>query len=281
MQAYIEKAMVDLPSLPSAVLSIVNATEKETVNTQEIEELVSAEPGIATKILRVVNSAYFGMPREVSSVSQAILILGLHHVRNLTLSVGVFNALSAKRHGTEKIHRAFWERSFGTAACCSIIARRKRVSLHDQELLFVAGLLRDIGLLFLLSQFSTVYTQILKKSNEEATELKDLEEFLLYTNHAALGGMLADKWCFPRDLTDLISIHEDPGLPMDGNLAAILYVADRLTYCILGSQETGYQAPLSLPYIKWLDMSDAELNGLEEEVRAKVAKVGELLGTLG
>ena len=108
MQAYVEKAMVDLPSLPTTIVQVVQATESETVSTQQIEDLIGTDPAIATKLLKVVNSAYFGMPRQIGSISQATAILGMHQVRNLVLSIGVFKALSGDSTRIELMQRRFW-----------------------------------------------------------------------------------------------------------------------------------------------------------------------------
>lgn len=280
MQAYVEKATQDLPSLPIAVLQVISATDKETVNTHEIEEIISTEPAISTKLLRVVNSAYFGMPREIVSINQAIGILGLHQVRNLVLSIGVFNALRGSRNGAEKIHHALWKRAFGTAACVSIIARAKRLSLKDQELLFVGGLLHDIGMLFFLTQFTSVYTQILTKSNSDSIDLVDIENQTLHTDHARLGGMLAEKWNFPAELTRLIESHENPGDPKIDSRPVLLHIADRIVYSFLEVKSTGYQPTLSNEHLQWINFTNAQLDELNVEVNEKINATAQLLGVL-
>ena len=93
LQAYIDKAMVDIPSLPTVIVEVVDAIEREGVSSRQIEDIVALDSAITMKLLKVVNSAYFGLPRQISSISQAISFLGLQQVRNLVLSIGVLNAL--------------------------------------------------------------------------------------------------------------------------------------------------------------------------------------------
>lgn len=281
MQAYVEKAMVDLPSLPTVIIHVVRATEKETVSTAEIEDLIGTDAAISTKLLKVVNSAYFGMPRQVFSISQAIAILGLHQVRNLVLSIGVLNALRMESARTETLQRAFWERSFGTASCVSIIARAKKLPTKEQELLFVSGLLHDIGVLFLLTQFTTPYLEVLRVSNANQEPLVDVEQRSLHTNHAWLGGMLANKWNFPDDLAELIAQHETPANPKESPATMCLYLADRIVGSLGDGQISGHAAALTDEEKAWLNMDDEEIESLKEEVTTQIAKAKDLLGLLG
>jgi len=281
MQAYVEKAMVDLPSLPPVIIQVVQATERETVSTSEIEELISTDPAIATKLLKVVNSAYFGMSRQVFSISQAIAILGLHQVRNLVLSIGVLNALNTFSARTEKLQREFWERSFGTASCAALIGKMKRLATKEQELLFVSGLLHDIGILFLLTQFTTPYLEVLRTSLMQGEPLVDVERRSLHTDHAALGGMLANKWNFPDDLARLISKHEQPGDPNEQPAAACLHSASRLVSSLKPDQGAGFVPQLHPIYEAWLGLGPEESKDLKQQVQEQINHAKELLGMLG
>ena len=280
MQSYIEKAMVDLPSLPTTIIQVVRATEKETVSTHEIEELIATDPAISTKLLKVVNSAYFGMPRQIFSINQAIAILGLHQVRNLVLSIGVLNALSSDSARTESMQREFWERSFGTASCTSLIARAKRLPAKDQELLFVAGLLHDIGVLFLMTQFTTPYMEVLRLSQANQEPLVEVEWRSLHTNHAMLGGLLADRWNFPDDLRNLIANHEEPGDPAFNSASSCLHIADRLVCSLLSGHSAGFAPPLAQEYVDWLGFNQSEVDELKQGVNEQISYAKELLGIL-
>lgn len=280
MQVYVEKAVADLPALPTAVIEIIRATESEPINMHHVEDMVGSEPAIASKLLRVVNSAYFGLPREVVSIGQALTILGLHQLRNIVLGIGVFNTLNETRYGTDSVVRAIWSRSFGTAACASILARTTRRSQKEQELLFVAGLLHDIGMLFYLSNFTSIYSTLLQKSTTEKADLAELERLVLHLDHARLGALLADKWELPFELVDLIGSHEDYTTSTNPDCARILYIADRIVYQIQEETAICTQTPLQNEDKKFLRISDPEFEELTLEVRERVDKAGELLGVL-
>ena len=280
MQAYVEKAMVDLPSLPTVIIQVVKATEKETVSTSEIEELISTDAAISTKLLKVVNSAYFGMQRQVFSINQAIAILGLHQVRNLVLSIGVLNALTTDSARTEDMQKCFWERSFGTASCAQIIGRIKRLPAKEQELLFVAGLLHDIGVLFLMTQFTTPYMEALKASHANEEALVNVERRSLHTDHAALGGMLAEKWNFPEDLAELIRLHESDFAFDEHPSGACLSIADRLVCSMHEDGACGWSPGIDVRHTDWLGMDDTAITGLREEVSVQIKHAKELLGLI-
>jgi HD-like signal output (HDOD) protein len=280
MQAYVEKAMVDLPSLPTVIIQVVKATERETVSTHEIEELISTDAAISTKLLKVVNSAYFGMPKQIYSINQAIAILGMHQVRNLVLSIGVLNALSTNSARTEELQRCFWERSFGTASCTQLIGRIKKLPGKEQELLFVAGLLHDIGVLFLMTQFTTPYLEVIRASHANQEPLVLVEQRALHTDHATLGGMLANKWNFPEDLTELIARHESPISPDEYPSGACLSIADRLVCSMHDEGACGFAQGLDDSQVIWLGLNAEEVAALREEVDIQINHAKELLGLI-
>lgn len=281
MQAYVEKAMVDLPSLPTCIVQVVQATEKETVSTHEIEELIGADPAIATKLLRVVNSAYFGMPRQISSINQSIAILGLHQVRNLVLSIGVLNALSSSSEHLQKMQRRFWERSFGAAKCAQLLANYKDLPAKIQETVFVAGLLHDVGILFLFTQFTTPYAAVVKYAQANPDRLVDIERRILHIDHAQLGGMLANKWNFPENLEELIAKHEDPGDPEANATVSCVHIADRVACQVTSDGVFDTDAELSDEYMDWLGMDKEEFESLKAHVKEQIAHSSELLGIFG
>lgn len=280
MQEFVERAMVDLPSLPTTIVQVVQATESETATTQQIEELIGTDPAIATKLLKVVNSAYFGMPRQIGSISQAIAILGMHQVRNLVLSIGVLNALSGDSRRTDLLQRKFWERSFGAAACAQLLAQHKRLPAKDHEELFVAGLLHDIGILFMLTQFPVPYLEVLAHSQKNDEPLIDVERRLMSTDHASLGGMLAKTWNFPESLEELIRWHEEPGDPKDKPAVACIHAADRIACSLIEDDCSGCPQEISPQVAEWLELSDDQLVELKEKVGEQVRHAADLLGLI-
>jgi len=281
LQRYIEKAMVDLPALPTVIVQVLQATDKETVTTTEVEGLLSTDAAITTKLLKVVNSAYFGLPRQVSGIGQAIAILGMHQVRNLVLSVGVLNALSSPNPRVLDVQKSFWEQSFAAGTCAQVLAKRKGLTGRDVDLAFIGGLLHDVGRLFLFTLFNQPYQQVMTESARLNEPLIETEARILGTTHAELGGVLSEKWNFPMVLSDLIRWHETPDSVTDDEAKAKVYavhIADRLT------AENDANCPAhgewSPAAMAWLDATPEQLDELRGEIVGYVTKAKELLGIL-
>ena len=280
LQVYIDKAMVDIPSLPTVIAEVVQAIEREGVSSRQIEEIVALDSAITVKLLKVVNSAYFGLPKQISSISQAISFLGLQQVRNLVLSIGVLNALRSDSPTVVELQRQFWEKSFGTAACARNIAERKRMPAKARDLVFVAGLLHDIGQLFLITFFTSPYLEVLKHSQSSSEPLIEIELRVLRVTHAEIGGVLAEKWNFPIALQEVIANHEEPKRPTDEPITACIHCADRLVSNTVKSTISSCGGELSQDMVEWLNLTDVERDEVKVEVEAQIVKAKELLGLI-
>lgn len=283
LQAYIEKSMVDLPALPNVIVQVLQATDKDTVTTSEVEGLLASDAAITTKLLKVVNSAYFGLPRQVGSIGHAITILGMHQVRNLVLSVGVLNALSSPSPKVFELQKSFWEHSFASATCAQTLGRRRGLSSKDQDMVFIGALLHDIGRLFLFTLFNQQYTQVLGDAERLSEPVIEVEKRVLGITHAELGGLLADKWNFPTQLAELIRFHEDP-IECDNseshNRLFCVHIADRMATEKADGGLNTVTWPWSDAAGKWLNYSEDQMEALRLEVVEFTEKAKELLGML-
>ena len=273
-----ERAMVDLPALPTVVMQVVQATEKDTATTSEIESLLSADAAITTKLLKVVNSAYFGLPRQIVNVNQTIAILGMQQVRNLVMSIGVLNALNSPSPRIVEVQKQFWQNSFAAASCAEHIGKAKGLSKKDIEMIFVGGLLHDVGRLFLFTLFNLPYQEVLKESIARSECLESVERRVLGTDHGELGGVLADKWNFPEQITAMIRDHAilPSGNVWEGIFCA--HIADGIANELAPQDIVGVCQPIDKRALDWLGYSDQELADLKEQTVNQVALAKELMG---
>lgn len=280
LRRYIEKAMVDLPALPGVVLQVVQATENENVSTAEIEKHLSLDTAITTKLLKVVNSAYFGLPRQIVNVNQTIAILGLHQVRNLVLSIGVLNILTSSSPRVIETQKAYWQNSFAAASAAESIARKRNMERKDIETVFVSGLLRDVGRLFLFTLFTLPYQEVLTASIKNEEPISETETRILGFTHAELGATLAEKWNFPGVLVDAIRDHDV--LP-ENNIsptAACVHIADHLASELSDPAFVGVKAEIDPRALKVLNFTESDLTALREQTVEQVTKAKELVGLL-
>lgn len=280
LQRYVEKAMVDLPALPTVVMQVVQATEQENATTTKIEELLVADAAITTKLLKVVNSAYFGLPRQVVNINQAIAILGMHQVRNLVMSIGVLNALSSPSPRIVEVQKKFWQQSFASASCAEKIAQTKSLPKKDMEMIFIGGLLHDIGRLFLFTLFNLPYQEVLKESVAKSEPLSAVERRILGTTHSELGGMLAEKWNFPEPLIAMIKNHDPIPEGMDSSGVFCAHVADVVANQIGDDAVTGVVDEIDPRALAWLGYNEEQMEQLKASTAEQVELAKDLLGVL-
>ncbi len=265
----IQKTLRELPALPNAVLKVVEETNKPEPSALQIERYVSSDQALASKVLRVVNSAYYGLSGQVTSLSQSIMILGMQQVRNLVLSVGAISMFEVKGPRQQEMLRRFWLHAFSTATAAQIIGNARKLDSNAQETVFVGGLLHDVGRLFLFSSFTAAYEQLIKRALASSISVEMAEWGLLGIGHAEVGQAMAEHWRLPQGLIDVIGKHEGP---MDG-------VEDPTVYCVhiadALSKHLYYAGTATTTHVidpiaeEWLGFQQAQLEGLLQQVSAK------------
>ncbi|MCS7301004.1 MAG: HDOD domain-containing protein, partial [Fimbriimonadales bacterium] len=226
-----------LQPLPQTVTRLVELVESEAATLEQIEALINADPVLCGKVLQVANSAYYGLARQVNSVRHALLLLGAYTIRGIALSVAVTAALRSGRTVDER-ERRLWRHAFACAGYAQGIAQARRWGVRTAEDAYVAGLLHDIGMLFLLTRFPERYAPLLREAEENSDRLLERELRQFGYDHADVGAMIADYWRLPQRIVQAIASHHAPCLP-EGE-------ARRLTAAVaLATQwsEAGFCAP--------------------------------------
>lgn len=221
---YLLEEVVTLPSLPVTVAHITEMISDPDCSLGEVGKAISADPAIALKTLRLVNSAYYGMSQRVTSVEHATALLGLKVIKNLVFTATVFETLQG---GVD----TFLRHSISTGVAMRILtAAGKHPSLTGSpDEAFVFGLLHDVG--------KIIFEQFLPKDFERVAEMCvskgvpwcEAEREIIGVDHAEMGARLAEKWRLPADLVNAIAGHHDLSQCRDPNmkgLAALLAVAD-------------------------------------------------------
>lgn len=203
-----------LPSLPEVLTRIQSAIHDPNVNIKKIAEFVSGDPALVGQVLKVVNSAYYGMPRQVSDVLTAIAFLGLNEVYRMTLSLSVVNTLAIEEKSELD---KFWFHSFFTALSTKYLAKNYDPQLSYEDL-WSAAILHDIGKLVYLKFFPDHYKALTNFKREKGCLFSEAEENLAMVPSAFLGKLLCDHWRLPdiirnacefHTLQDLIDVEHD------------------------------------------------------------------------
>ncbi len=209
-----------LPTVPGVLKRLSAVIEKPRITIVEISAFISNDPALTTKVLKMVNSAIYGFPGRIASVSHATMLLGLNVIKGLLLGVSVFELMQKTMNG-------LYEHSLACAIASRIIAQKKNVK--EPEEVSVAGLLHDIGKVILVLEFASEYEAAMKEAQEKGLPIFEAEKNQFGATHADVGGWLAEKWRFPRNLIEVIEFHHRPALAKNAPLeTAIVHTADML-----------------------------------------------------
>ncbi len=203
-----------LPTLPEVVMKIQQVIESDKANMAAVADLINGEPSLVAQVLKVANSAYYGLPREVTNVKFALAFLGLNEIHRMVLSLSVVNTLAIDEKGElEK----FWFHSFYAALTTKYLAKRYEPHLSYEEL-WSAAILHDIGKLIYLKFFPDHYKAILKLKQEEECLFSMAEKELSMPSSAFFGGLLCGHWRLPSHIEDAGKCHTlEDLLCLDGN----------------------------------------------------------------
>lgn len=230
-----------LPALAAVVTKVMTAVIEET-SAKEIAELIEKDASITSRVLKVVNSAYYGLSGHVSTVSQAVPILGIKVIKNIVLTFSVMD-IFAQGKGRGVDFKKLWEHSFTTAAATRRLAMRG--GYGDPEEALVAGLLHDIGMLLFVKHGQEDYAQVEEMAKMSGRSLVSVEQEVMGIDHAELGALLAEKWQLPEVLVAPIRYHHNPEAMEQGGrqvrrLVEMVHQADRLCRLFtLPAQEEG------------------------------------------
>jgi putative nucleotidyltransferase with HDIG domain len=199
----------NLPTLPIVIRQIQKIMSNPNSNMNQIAAVVAKDQALASKTIRLVNSAYYGLRTRIPSISQAIVVLGLNTLNNLMLGLSVVKTFEKSAMlGFDSLK--FWEHCFGTALLSKKLAGK--IGYSDPEECFIAGLLHDMGRLVLQQFLNTEFERALQKSESDKKPLFLVEKGMIGFDHSQVGMWLAEKWNLPEMLKVTIRFHHEPRL---------------------------------------------------------------------
>jgi HD-like signal output (HDOD) protein len=219
-----------LPMIPSVIVKVNEQASNPQTSALDLARTIMGDQALTARLLRVVNSPFYGFPRNISTVTEAVTILGFNPVRNLLLSSAVVDLLSADETA-EFSPIALWQHAVGTAVGASRIARYARH--EDQEEVFVSGLLHDVGKLVLFHCMPREYGKVLQAARAEDIPLRIAEQRLLGYSHDQVGRLLAERWKLPVRLSETVGYHHRPELAqLSKRESAMVHAADVIAHAM-------------------------------------------------
>lgn len=216
-----------LPTLPVIAGSVMDCLNDPNSSIQDVADVILRDQSMSVKILKLVNSAFYGFPKRIGTLSHAISILGFETVRGLVLGISILDTFRVKEF--DLLH--FWEHSIRTASLMSFLADKFCYPRRDEA--FTVGLIHDVGKLVFMLKAPDIYRQIVLQGEANPnTHPCEQENELLQMDHAFAGAQVARSWNFPSSYVHAIETHHQrPGLPLDlPALKEMVYLANILDH---------------------------------------------------
>ncbi len=199
-----------LPAIPALPLQVLQICRNDKANAQKVGEIISKDPSFVAKLLNVANSSFYGGSRhKVATVTHAVTLLGMNSIATLAFCFSLYRDLRKKGGGAFD-HTHFWHRCILASLAAKILAKRVRVT--NEEEIFLAGLLQDLGVLVMSEAFGSEYAVLYQKANQDHHALEVLEQDRWKTDHCEIGAWLAETWELPEVLREAVRGSHNPSL---------------------------------------------------------------------
>jgi putative nucleotidyltransferase with HDIG domain len=264
---HILKRVQELPPLPTSVMRVIALTKNPETSVKELETVIGQDLALTAAILRQANSAYYGYARRISSLQEAIVMLGFQVTQGLAISASVAPLLKTKLVGYEIEQEGLWKHSLLTAMAAKRLCQHRKLPYGDVA--FTAGLLHDIGKLIITIYVQEVGDYLIKEVTEAKLSYVELEEKVIGFDHARVGGFLARSWNLPDDLVAAISFHHSLSDAENyEELSSVIHVANGLASLlgIVGGVDSVFN-PIQQEALDLLTLKESDLELLMADLR--------------
>lgn len=233
---------IELPTLPTVFMKINETIMNPKSSARDIADAISLDTSLSARLLKIVNSAFYGFPSQIDTLTRAVAIVGTKQLSILAFGIKIISMFESISSDTIDM-KSFWKHSIACGVISRIIAGYKNI--RNTERLFVAGLLHDIGRLILYSYMPAVALCALQKAKETSGLLYDMEHEIMKLDHATIGKLLLKKWKLPFSLEDIVAHHHIPQKSQNQLECSIVHLADIITNAIkIGTSGEYYVPPL-------------------------------------
>lgn len=265
-----------IPSLPDNFHKIILSINDPDTDMQEIGGLISSDIGLTTKVLRLVNSSYFGLSGQVATISHALNILGLGPLSTLVLASELISKFKEIPEGFVTTE-SFWSHSVASGIAARQIGILK--NFGNEEILYIAGMIHDIGSLVIYKEYPEQAKKALTQCNEWGINLVNAEKSALGYDHAQVGGALTERWMLPSIIQETTMYHHRPlNAPTHKQEAAVVHLADYIVQSNqLGSSGESHEFKLDQRVLKYLELPIKILPWISEKTKESFAEVYSIL----
>lgn len=244
----------DFPAMPNVIMRALNVMKDPDSSMKELAKIISYDQSLSTKVLTLVNSAYYGFPQQITSIARAISLIGMSKAKNIIMAVAMKPML------TNQGDKELWEHSITTAAGCEHLA--KHLKIMDADEAFVIGFLHDLGKVVLKNKDSELYKKV-EESAQYNKNLLETEQTYFGINHCQIGSILTKRWQLPLLVNNTVKYHHTPNLSSMPTACTLVYFIDKLMKDDFAPED------LDKDVMKNLNIQIAQPEILKENIGAK------------
>ncbi|MGP1272967.1 MAG: HDOD domain-containing protein [Phycisphaerales bacterium] len=264
-----------LPSLPAVAVEVIELTRDPEVKLERLAQTIETDQGLTAKVLRTVNSSYYGLRQKCSTIRQALVVLGLAAVKSLALGFSLVSAIDSEKEGFD--HEDYWRRGLFTAVGARSIAKAAQSPLQDEA--FLSGLLQDIGMIAMLEALGSRYIDLVRQTGGDHRKLCRFELADLELQHPDIGAMMAQRWKLPDELVLPVKYHERPSAgPVGavGDLVRAVGLGGILADAMMSEDPVPHLRRFRAKAKDWLALDQDVLDSVIEEVASGTREMAKL-----
>jgi putative nucleotidyltransferase with HDIG domain len=267
------EAISNLPTLPAVLTRVLDTVFDPNTSALELGELIAADQSLSANLLQIVNSAYYGFPKQISSITQAIVILGFVEVRNVAFAATAFDTITSDS-SYDRVQ--LWRHSLATAMASERLVKALRIAVDGA---FVMGLLHDFGKVALDALFPEQFSEAAREAHRQQRYVRDIEPDFFGIDHAEAGAILADLWNFPPGIVGPIRYHHRPDQTRNHvEETCLVAIADFLSYQAgLGESSNGREPEPPEFALSRLNVTEEQRQVVVENIRLSRDRIDGLI----
>jgi HD-like signal output (HDOD) protein len=211
IQAVVDKAIArigDIATLPEVTVKIIDIVEDPRSTAKDLHEIIKNDPALSAKVLKVVNSAFYGLPGQIANMDRAIVLLGLSAVKNIAIAASISHVFKVDKPHPDFSAKDLWRHAVGVGVASRKLAGAAGTS--GVEELFLAGLIHDLGILVERQAFGDRFMAVVESCANQRLDWRDAEHRHLGADHQDFGQALGARWRFPNHLLSAMGYHHNP-----------------------------------------------------------------------
>ena len=269
----------NLPTLPTVYAEVERLCKNPDVSADELSKVIETDPSITLKLLNLSNSAFFGFSRRITTVRDAISLLGNQTVENTILNIAVFEATRDLKNSAGLDKNQFWVHSVGVGSVARFISGKMGLNREES---FTAGIVHDMGKIILDALYTDFYTNVFARVQEGSLSIFEAEEEVIGLNHSQIGRELCKNWNLPTGLTEAVAHHHRPsGAEEDSEIASLTHLGDAICRKLgVGSGGDDTVPDLAPAALRRLNLTAEQATEWEPEIQEAIDRDKAILSIL-